>query len=283
MQYRGLDQVAPLYFLDGVLPSLRGQLSGLGSDDDRTGPSSSSRKVDPDVVRAVLPATLAGHVVPALLMGYVLGPTMTFTNVARSPYSPQSIACHAFLWSPLTVPVLAYGLAAVRRWSRERANLRAPSGARKARHEMDESYTIGGKPDISALRAAYTDLVSIQAAGHVVAVASLAAQAWALWGQLTEMAPDATALTKAKAVLNWVLEPMSFTRPELLALSAAAMATFGLYTAWDLRRRGYTTSREAKRAAAGFVVGQVLIGPGASYAGLWRWREGVLAQLPPGV
>lgn len=268
LQYRGLDRTAPLYFLDGVL-AIR---------DDK--PATSSRKIDPDVARAVLPATVVGHVVPSLLMGVL---PMTFTDVSRSAFSPQSIVCHAFLYSPLTVPVLTYGLVAVKRWSRARANPRAPAGLRKAPHEVDESYAVGGKLNTSVLREAYSDLFFVQAAGHVVAVASLAAQAWTLWGKLAEMAPGATALTKARAVLGWLLEPMGFTRFQLLSLSAAATATLGLYTVWDLRRRGYTTSREAKRAAAGFVVGNVLVGPGASYAGLWMWREGVLGALPPGV
>lgn len=268
LQYRGLDETAPLYLLDVVL-AIRGDK-----------PAMSSRKVDRDVARAVLPATLVGHVVPSVLMGVL---PMTFTDVSRSTVSPQSIVCHAFLYAPLTVPVLTYGLIAVRRWARARANLRAPAAERKAPHEVDESYTVGGKPDTSVLREAYSDLLAVQAAGHVVAVASLAAQGWAYLAELPAPGATTTALAKAQVVLGWLLAPMGFTRFRLLSLSAAATATLGLYAVWDLRRRGYTTSREAKRAAAGFVVGHVLVGPGASYAGLWMWREGVLGALPPGL
>lgn len=268
LQLQGIDRTAPIYFLEAVLP--------LRDDKQRT----SSRRIDPDVARAVLPATLLGHVVPSLLMSVL---PMTFTEVSRSVYGLQSIVCHAFLYSPYTVPVLTYGIVAFRKWARYRANLRAPAGQRRALHEVDEGYTVGGRLNTAVLKEDYSDLFSVQAAGHVLALASLAAQSWGMWEKLTEAVPGASVLSRAKAVLGWILRPMDFTRFELLSLYVAATTSLGLYTVWDLRRRGYTTSREAKKAAAGFVVGNALVGPGASYAGLWMWREGVLAQLPPGV
>lgn len=238
-------------------------------------PASITRKIDPDVARAILPATLVGHVIPSLLMGIL---PMTFTGVSRSRFAPQSIVCRAFLYSPLTVPILTYGLATLRRWNRESANENAPAHQRIEDHEADESYTVGGRINAVVLKEAYSDLFSVQAAGHVLAVASLGLQAWRKLPELG-INPGAGVLTKASAMLGWILEPMSFTRFEILPLYAAATASFGLYVIWEVRRKGYTTTRDASKAAVGFVAGNILVGPGASYAGLWMWREDVLGKV----
>jgi hypothetical protein len=52
-----------------------------------------------------------------------------------------------------------------------------------------------------------------------------------------------------------------------------------LYSVWDLRRLGYINTRSALNAALGVVAGQFLVGPGATWAALWSWREGVIADL----
>lgn len=260
---RGIDRVAPLYYLDQVCAgALRAET-----------PGTAARAVDPDIARAVLPATLLGHVVPSLLMGAL---RMTFTEVSRAPFTLQSIACHAFLYAPITVPLMTYGFAAaVRR-------------RRRARTQKGDDTTSCSSPSSTAavLREAYSDLVTVQAAGHLLTVASLAARAWALWDTTTRQGrrpPLPWAEDNKTPVWDWVQAPLSFVRFELLALYTAATTAMGLYTVWDLRRRGYTTGREARRAAVRFVAGHVVVGPGASYAALWRWREGVLAGLPPGV
>ncbi|ROV93606.1 hypothetical protein VMCG_08112 [Cytospora schulzeri] len=55
-----------------------------------------------------------------------------------------------------------------------------------------------------------------------------------------------------------------------------------LYTAWDLRRLGYITNMEVAKAVAAVAVGQLLVGPGATYIGMWYWREGILTRLHVG-
>lgn len=62
------------------------------------------------------------------------------------------------------------------------------------------------------------------------------------------------------------------------AFAAGAILLWGLYSVWEVRRAGFTTTREAVAAAVAVVVGQVLVGPGATYAGLWWWREGQWAR-----
>ena len=63
-----------------------------------------------------------------------------------------------------------------------------------------------------------------------------------------------------------------FMKQELL-FSALAMALYGMYSVFDLRRRGLITTTEAKSASTKFFGAQVVFGPGAALAGLWWWRE----------
>ncbi|KAF1850137.1 FAD/NAD(P)-binding domain-containing protein [Cucurbitaria berberidis CBS 394.84] len=64
----------------------------------------------------------------------------------------------------------------------------------------------------------------------------------------------------------------SFMKQELL-FSALAMALYGMYNIFDLRRRGLITTDEAVSVSVKFLGGQLVLGPGAALVGLWWWRE----------
>lgn len=70
----------------------------------------------------------------------------------------------------------------------------------------------------------------------------------------------------------------SFLRSDVV-LTTATMTIHNLYAVWDLRRSGYTTTRDAFRASLSILLGQVVVGPGATSAGLWSWRESVISGL----
>lgn len=59
----------------------------------------------------------------------------------------------------------------------------------------------------------------------------------------------------------------------------AALCSHNIYCIWDLRRRGYVTTGRAVKAALGIVAGQVIYGSGATWTGLWVWREGAISGL----
>ncbi|KAJ6481201.1 FAD binding domain-containing protein [Mycena vitilis] len=61
------------------------------------------------------------------------------------------------------------------------------------------------------------------------------------------------------------------------ALYALTTALWSLYSVYELRRTGWATTKRAGLAAAAVLAGQVLVGPVATYAALWYWREGVRA------
>lgn len=52
-----------------------------------------------------------------------------------------------------------------------------------------------------------------------------------------------------------------------------------VYSIWDLRRFGYIKTRDGLICASSVVAGQFLFGPGATWAGLWHGREGVIVGL----
>lgn len=61
------------------------------------------------------------------------------------------------------------------------------------------------------------------------------------------------------------------------------LAVYLVYTAWDMRRLGYITTVESVKMIAAVTVGQLLVGPGATYIGMWYWREGILTRLHVGL
>jgi hypothetical protein len=84
--------------------------------------------------------------------------------------------------------------------------------------------------------------------------------------------------------------PRSFTT--LIAPSSAmgaleydmTLASLGflaqtVYSLWSLRYLGYVTTLAVVRAAIGVVAGYVFLGPSATLAGFWIWREGIFSHL----
>ncbi|VUC30009.1 unnamed protein product [Clonostachys rosea] len=47
----------------------------------------------------------------------------------------------------------------------------------------------------------------------------------------------------------------------------------------NLRGKGYISNQRAVKAMMLLLIGQVAIGPGATWAALWNWREGVISSL----
>ncbi|KAK7413086.1 hypothetical protein QQX98_008034 [Neonectria punicea] len=63
------------------------------------------------------------------------------------------------------------------------------------------------------------------------------------------------------------------------AIGVVGTAASNLYSVWDLRRLGYIRSSQAVKAAVSVVVGEALVGSGATWAGLWYWREDKIAHI----
>lgn len=240
--------------------------------DIATGTDESRRRVDPDVARAVLPATILGHVLPAALMSVL---PMTATEVSRSYFTLQSAVCHLFYLSPVTVSALTIAGSRAIKWFRGRfASDKMPvdddgegasgGGAGKRKHACE----------VPALKTAYAVAFGLQALKH------LSTATWVVRSYHSALSglPGLSLVTGAlERLLGGPSDAVVSTDP-LMAYKVAT-AIFGFYTVWDLRRRGYTTSAEAAGVAITFYGLQDTCGVGAAYVGLWYWRESVLGKL----
>ncbi|KAK4172898.1 putative monooxygenase [Triangularia setosa] len=145
--------------------------------------------------------------------------------------------------TPLLVPVLTTVLSAVFRWWQNKSN-----GHVDAESEDFQRYK---KDDVPVLRTAYSFAVVSQAVVH----AALVAHAYVC---------------------------LKATPFELATLPFSLTGTVGVlgetaYSILNLRLLGYVTGWQAARVALLSAGGQVVLGPGATMAGVWWWREEVIA------
>ncbi|ROV97498.1 hypothetical protein VPNG_08697 [Cytospora leucostoma] len=255
MQISGIEKIAPIYYL-----------LAIATGDTTT----ADRRVAPETAVAVLPATLLAYVLPGALMAAL---PLTATEVSRSIFTPQILVSYAFFLAPITVPLLTTAISKAVSWftrRRGRHGSRTQAAGFRTKAVVDKSCDGEGRqyfPEIPRLRTAYAVAFAIQAAQHIYTVTRT--YLLSCTGQLSLVAVLRNLLTKP------TVPGQEYAS---IALYAGATLGFGLYTVWDIRRRGYTTDRVASKAALGVVAGQVLVGPGAAYAGLWWWGEGVLAR-----
>lgn len=251
VQLSGIERVAPLYYIftmatwDSVRPA-------------------EDRVMSPKTAKAVLPATLLGYVLPAALVSLV---PLTASGVSRSYFNIQSSVIYAFMSTPMIVPFLTQLIPIVTQYVQCKADLSERRD--KAMPKETKSYQGHDSIDtLHSLRSAYAVTFAIQAAQHLYTIARKVIQAPR--GQRSVVAAVGSLLT---------CQAIPRHKYSSIALYSAATLGFGLFTVWELRRRGMVSDRDAKRGAVGVLAGQVLFGPGATYAGLWWWREGVLARM----
>lgn len=264
VQVFGIEKVAPIHYIFSIIAE-SGVLPG------------GSKQLDPDVAKAVLPATILGHVLPVALMSLL---PMTATEVSRSHFTLQSIACHLFYLSPLAVSALTALSSKALGWFRQKFEV----GARLS--PIDEKKPVGAErhgqhcpgSEVPALKTAYAVVFGLQAIKH------LSTATWVLQKYHDNMARLPAPFSMLAGALGKLLErtpsdATASTTAEPLGAYKLATALFGFHTVWDLRRRGYTTTDQTVQAMVVFNGLLDLCGVGAGYAGLWYWRETVLARL----
>ncbi|KAH6684839.1 FAD binding domain protein, partial [Plectosphaerella plurivora] len=64
-----------------------------------------------------------------------------------------------------------------------------------------------------------------------------------------------------------------------VAVAALVFLCSNLYSVWDVRRVGYVKTNSAVLAAALVLLGWLAVGPGATWAALWYWRENIISSL----
>ncbi|TLS26765.1 hypothetical protein PpBr36_04822 [Pyricularia pennisetigena] len=255
-QLLSVARTGPLYFLITLL-------IGIGPIVHRP----SSRVVDADLARTVLPATILGFVVPTVLM----------LTPQRSQPSLWLDLTTVWQISPLIPGPLAAGMAHV---------LRAHRGAtRSAKSAGDDArFEIYRNRDLPHLLRAYGAMLVLTAALHVGVVGHIAAS-WSGPAPLSlaetflrvplPWGPDASAWHRGRSAVDVAFVLFKW---DLLTL-AAALLVWCLWSVLEVRRMGYVTTREACRVALAVPAALALVGPGAMYAGTWYWREKTIAGV----
>lgn len=281
MQLLGIFRMAPIYVIFAIFE---------GFD------LSPGRFVRPAVAKSLIPALVLGYIVPTVLM---LLPT---SNI----HALQTI-CAIWQPCPAFVAVLVSVFSTAIDWwdhlgvQKKESNDKSlkdaeggndskeerketPRAARERQRLEDPSLPIElslkryKNPDVPSLQAAYSVLFWMQATAHISTVI------------YTYIHPDLTIsqlyfglqnpFTADWRITDPVAAMMAFLQYDY-AISTAALIVYELFSVWKLRQMGYVTTRCAALAVFGLAAGQLSVGPGATWAALWSWRENVLANVAP--
>ncbi|KAI3322747.1 FAD/NAD(P)-binding domain-containing protein [Xylariaceae sp. AK1471] len=207
-----------------------------------------------------VPLEVAKSLIPALALGIIL-PTVLLVSFAPSTDNWQT-------WIQV-FPLLYYALniifrTALRFWQ--------PQNSTEDPERHTEWYSTR---DIPFLNITYDLVFALQTALHLSTAAFISFStslsiADVLWSILFGQRGLELAIPSEQADC--------IPRNELL-WTAASVICHSLYSVWELRRQGYITTMIALRAASAVFLGQFLVGPGASWVAVYRWRENVIFKL----
>ncbi|KAL8364969.1 hypothetical protein RB595_003993 [Gaeumannomyces hyphopodioides] len=270
-QLFSIARVGPIYFLASMF---------VGRKDMYY--RQSSRVVDQDVARALLPAVSLGFVLPTVCMLLPLWG------------APAAWLDFITVWqvAPVLVGPLTSFLASVIRSARRTGDKTKAAAAAAA--EDDAAAAHGGVPvvgsvgnfdlykniDLPHLLAAYMAAFYGAAALHVaVAVYVLASPDVSLRGVFLNL----PCWPWSDGAATWNVDAGSAAEVATVlfrwdfVVYAATLLVWCLHSVAEMRRVGYVRTADACRAAAAVAASFVLVGPGAMYAATWYWREKVIA------
>lgn len=241
MQLKGIAYIAPIHAL---VQAFQNSISPTG------------RFVPVEVAEVLLPALTLGYAIPTALM------------LARgTDTAARQDLTAIWQFSPVIFSTLTALFSTGRRWWRRRALPKSETA--------DERFKAYKAEDMSPLKTTYTCSIALQAASHIATLA---------YCSLSPSISIANMFFGVPSPLNneWNLPNIAsqaavFLKYDL-GIASCAWAASGLYSIWDLRRLGYIRTQDAVKAALGAVMGQFLIGPGATRTGLAYWRETILAR-----
>ncbi|KAF5587647.1 FAD binding domain-containing protein [Fusarium pseudocircinatum] len=181
-----------------------------------------------------VPTALVKTLVPALTAGYIL-PTLMMCAL------PTETRSGLWQFPPLLFSAITACASFMRSWWQRKGQSTAIS---------DESFQLEFECyqnlDVPMLKSVYEYAFAIQATAHM-----------------------ATILYSASIGLP--IFNLGFTLPYAFHRNST-MGT-PLHMVWDLRRAGYIRTNQTAKASLAIIIANVVFGPGATWAGLWSWRE----------
>lgn len=215
---------------------------------------------------------IAKSLVPALTLGYVI-PTALMLNPSANASTWQD---WTFVWqlAPPLVPFLVKAFSTGMRWWKKAG--KTLIAEEKEQEDVKQRFAHYGDDDVNDLKSAYSYASILQASAHIATLAYSCSRPGLSFRKIFCSLP--TPFAKNWNSPNHAAEVATLFRYDM-ALAVGTFAAHNLYSIWQLRRDGYIRTRDAAKAAIAVVFGQLVVGPGATWTGLWHWREGVVAGL----
>lgn len=217
----------------------------------------SSNKVYTRTTGRPIPVAVAKALVPALCLGAVL-PTVAMFMPHADPLAHQNAIA---FWQPLPVYV------AFLTWSFSRLISMVRKSDKAETSPFD--WELFEQKDLAPLYAGYTFVFAVTAVSHAYALLYSSSNSLNLWETFFSL--------PAMRDVGLTGDIFGFFKYDMV-LAMAAILVWSLYSVFELRRLGYVTTVQAVRAGLAVLAGQVVVGPGATYAGLWAWRENAIAS-----
>lgn len=208
-----------------------------------------SRSVYARTTGRPVPSHTAKVLLPALCLGYVIPSVLMFLPHEESITQQNVIA----FWqpSPLYVSLLAWAGSKI-------MHLLRPT--------KPFDVEIFENCDLSYLQSGYAFCFSATAIAHICAF---------LYVSLSPSVSISQSFFGLQGLESVGIS--GFWKYDML-LCFSSVAVWLLYSVFELRRFGYITTSTAFRAVGLTLISGVLMGPGATYAGVWAWRESVIAS-----
>uniref|UniRef100_A0A8H7K802 Uncharacterized protein n=1 Tax=Bionectria ochroleuca TaxID=29856 RepID=A0A8H7K802_BIOOC len=215
------------------------------------------RFIKPEVAKSLIPSLVLGYIAPTILM-FTLA-----DGIAR-----QALAAFWQVRPPL-VPILTRLISSLVLWSNR---CRSSEESNKEK-EKDGEYERYSDADVQQLNIAYAFAFTVQALIHAIVCA------FALTRPGLSLSSILFSVSTFVSSNGHTVEATALFIRHAMAISTYAVLLHCFYSIWILRARGYVVTREAIEAVLLVTLGQVLVGPGATWTGLWCWRESVFAGL----
>ena len=237
-QLRGIGLIAPLYFATSLFHS--SSVSYF---------TPSSRTVPESAALALLPALVLGFVLPTMMMFFPLQDSLNARQIFIALWQP----------SPVYVVILTEILSRVLKWTDRSTPVKA-----------DSHVESNCNRDILYMRIVYAAVGGISACFHLALILC-----WISSGTefITRAFIPFDSLAQASNLADGVF---IFFQNDFLLVAAATML-WCLASAWDLYRVGISDV-SWQFALVGLVFGCLMVGPGATAAAVWYWREEVLSR-----
>lgn len=230
-----------------------------------------------------VPVSVCKSILPAICVGYILPTVFMFLPFQDDFLWEQVMA----FWqpTPLLVAILTVLFAACLELHDQRSRRRQAAAEGKSDFDViaDKAMDWYNKRDVNALKTIYAFVFASSALVHV----SVVLHAWMNTSK-SVLSVFAYLFGLDSSMPSPFVSDWGIDDPAEIALilfkndmlfSSLPLLIFLLYTVWAIRSNGYITTQTAQKVAVAVLVGQVVVGPPATYAGLWYWRETVLADL----